>query len=84
MISKLKYKLAGVAGVISGVIATGSYAFADTFGTSTAPTLVNSLVGDVAVIIGAVVGAILGLLAALLGLGWGIRKFKHYITGRKF
>ena len=24
------------------------------------------------------------LIAALLGLGWGIRKFKHYITGRKF
>jgi hypothetical protein len=82
--TNLKYKLAGVVGVIAGVIATCSYALADTFGTSTAPTLVNGLVGDVAVIIGAVVGAILGLLAALLGLGWGIRKFKNYITGRKF
>ena len=84
MISKLKYKLAGVVGAIVGVVATCSYALADTFGTSTAPTLVNGLIGDVAVIIGAVVGAILGLLAALLGLGWGLRKFKHYITGRKF
>ncbi len=84
MISNLKYKLAGVAGVIAGVVATCSYAFADTFGTSTAPTLVNGLIGDVAVIIGAVVASILGLLAALLGLGWGVKKFRHYITGRKF
>ena len=41
MISKLKYKLAGVVGVVTGVIATCSYAFADTFGTTTAPTLVR-------------------------------------------
>lgn len=59
-------------------------AFADAFSTSTAPTVVGSLISDVALVIGGVVGTILGLYAALVGLGWGVRKFKHYVSGRKF
>jgi len=54
------------------------------FGTSTAPTEVTNFIAAIAVIIGAVVGAILALLGALTGLGWGVRKFRHYVAGRKF
>lgn len=82
--TNLKLKIASVVGSIVGVMATAYSALADTFGTSTAPTLVNGLITDVAVIIGAVIASILGLLAALMGLGWGVKKFRHYITGKKF
>jgi len=75
-----------IIGVVSGVGAAmlPFLAFADTFGTSTAATEVNTLITNVAVILGSVVGVILGLLAALMGLGWGVKKFRHYITGKKF
>jgi len=78
------YKAGVVAASSALVLGLASVASAAEFGTSTAPTLVNDMISDVAVIIGAVVVTILGLLAALLGLGWGIRKFRGYITGRKF
>lgn len=64
--------------------ATAAVALADTFGTSTVPSIMTGFIGDVAVIIGIVVAAVLGLLAALLGLGWGVRKFKAYVSGKKF
>jgi len=73
-----------------GVVALGAMlgsvavASADAFGTSTAITSVTTLQNDVAVIIGGVVVGILSLLAALMGLGWGVKKFRHYITGKKF
>jgi len=35
-------------------------------------------------IIAGVIAAILTLLAGLLGLGWGVRKFKQKISGKKF
>jgi len=54
------------------------------FSTSTAITEVNNQIGDVALIIGGTVAVILGLLSALLGLGWGVRHFKKYVTGKKF
>jgi len=54
------------------------------FGTSTAVTSILQLNTDVGTIIGGVIVAILTLLAALLGLGWGVRKFKQKISGRKF
>jgi len=70
---------------ISTVMAFAPMAFAQTaFGTSTAATTITSLVGDVALIIGTVLGVILGLVAALMGLGWGIRKFRQYVSGKKF
>lgn len=59
-------------------------AFADAISTSTAPTVILNFTVDAATIIGTVIGSILGLYAALLGLGWGVRKFRHYISGRKF
>jgi len=54
------------------------------FSTSTAITTVTTSITDVALIIAGVIAAILGLWAALTGLGWGMRKFKHYVSGRKF
>lgn len=79
----MKYKIGvGIASV--GAFLLPVVAYAQTFGTSTAPTLVIDMIADVAVIIGAVVAVILGLYAALLGLGWGVKKFRQYITGRKF
>jgi len=68
-----------------GVSALPFLAFADTaFGTSTAVTTVTTLIGDVALIIGGVIATLLSLYAALVGLGWGTRKFKQYVSGRKF
>lgn len=52
--------------------------------TSTVITNVTSHITDVATILGGVIAAILGLLAALTGLGWGVRKFRRYVSGRKF
>jgi len=54
------------------------------FGTSTASTIYNQFQTDVALIIGTVIGGLLALMGALIGLGWAQRKFKHYISGRKF
>jgi len=71
--------------IVGMTFGLATLALADTaFSTSSAPTLVLGMIGDVALIIGIVIGAILGLLAALLGLGWGVKKFRHYITGKKF
>lgn len=39
---------------------------------------------DNGTLIGVVVVAVLAGLAALLGLGFGVRKVKGWITGRKF
>jgi putative Mn2+ efflux pump MntP len=54
------------------------------FGTSTVSAVFSGLVGDIATIIGASIVVILGLYAALTGLGWAVRKFRHYVSGRKF
>jgi len=54
------------------------------FSTTTAVTTVTDLITNLALVIGGVVGAILALYAGLLGLGWGVRKFRQYISGRKF
>jgi len=80
MMKKISYVGAG----IITALAVPFLVFADTFSTSTAPTLVNGFIADIAVIIGAVIAGILGIYAGLVGLGWGIRKFKHYVSGRKF
>lgn len=54
------------------------------YSTSTAVTDVNTAIGAVGDTIGGVVPTILVLLAALIGLGWGVRKFKAHVSGRKF
>lgn len=54
------------------------------FSTSTAPTLLLSIVSDFGIIIGAVLVGILGLLAGLLGLGWGVRKTAELIDSPDF
>lgn len=75
----------------SGVSVAGLYLLAanvaaaqTAFGTSTTPAVYNQFQTDVALIIGTVVGGLLALMGALIGLGWATRKFKHYISGRKF
>jgi len=39
---------------------------------------------DVGVVLAFVIGAILSAVVALLGLGYGFRLVKRYITGKKF
>jgi len=60
------------------------FASAQEFATTTAVTTVTDLVTQLALVIAGVVASIIALYAALLGLGWGIRKVRHYISGRKF
>lgn len=54
------------------------------YATTTASDSVNTLNADVGATIGATVPEILALLAALIGLGWGVRKFMKWVSGRKF
>lgn len=54
------------------------------YSTTTASTNVISNINDVGATIGAVVPTILVLMAALIGLGWGVRKFRQHVSGRKF
>lgn len=79
MIKKIALRVSSV-----GLLALPFLAQASEFGTSTAPTVIGAMITDVATVIGAVVGTILGVYAGLVGLGWGVRKFKHYVSGRKF
>jgi len=78
----LAYALPALAlGLVIGV--PGAHA-QEAFGTSTAVQTVNDFRDAIAVIVGAVIGGILTLMAGLLGLGWGTRKVRQHITGRKF
>lgn len=70
--------------LISASILVPMIAHGAEFGTSTASTVYTQFQSDVAIIIGAVVGGLLALMGALIGLGWATRKFKHYVSGRKF
>lgn len=58
-------------------------AFAD-YSTSTAIQDVKNNISDVGSTIGGVVPTILVLMAALVGLGWGVRKFRQHVSGKKF
>jgi len=44
----------------------------------------SAFTGEVALIIGGTIAGILSLLAGLTGLGWAVRKYRHYVAGRKF
>lgn len=59
------------------------YAYAQ-YSTTTAATDVGTAIADVGSTIGANIPQILALLAALIGLGWGVRKFMKWVSGRKF
>jgi len=54
------------------------------YSTTTAESNINTLIDDVGATIGGTVPTILLLLAALIGLGWGVRKFMKWVSGRKF
>jgi len=54
------------------------------YSTTTAAADVNTAIANVGSTIGTVVPVILVLLAALIGLGWGVRKFRQHVSGRKF
>jgi len=69
---------------VVGFALVPALAFAQQLSTSTVPTVVNNVTSDVSQIVYQVIGGILALMVALLGLGWGVRRVKRYITGRKF
>jgi len=84
-VDKIKKIAITASGVLVGASVLALTASADTgFGTTTAVTATNGLILDVSLIIAGVVTGILGLLAALMGLGWGVKSFRKYITGKKF
>jgi len=58
-------------------------AFAD-YSTTTAVANILTVITDTGAVIGGVIVAILGLYTALTGLGWGLKKFRKYVSGRKF
>jgi len=51
---------------------------------ATTSALISTLSTNTVNIVSNSVIIILGVLAALLGLGYGVRKFRRYISGRKF
>lgn len=52
--------------------------------TTTADTAVGTVITDVSASMGGNIVKILAIVAGLLALGWGFRKFRHYVSGRKF
>jgi len=46
--------------------------------------MLTSTFSDVGTVIAFVIPAIIGVLVALLGLGYGVRLLKKYVTGKKF
>jgi len=80
----LKAKLIAGSGVVMTALTLAISSAHAQFSTTTAVTAVNTVVSDTGTIIGQVVVTILALMTALIGLGWGVRKFKRYVSGRKF
>jgi len=56
----------------------------DLFDVASSTASLTSFAQDGSTLIALAVGAILVILAALLGLGYGVRHFTRWITGRKF
>jgi len=54
------------------------------FSTSTALAQVASTGADISLVLTAVVASVLGGWAALTGVGFLVRKARHYVAGRKF
>lgn len=53
------------------------------FSTSSVQTIFTNFTTDVSTLLVYTLGILLGILAALLGLGYGIRRVRAWITGRK-
>jgi len=53
------------------------------FSTSTVQTIFTAFTTDVSTLLTYTLGILLVILAALLGLGFGVRHVKKWITGRK-
>lgn len=71
--------------LVAGVyLASSGVSLAQEFNATTAQSEIITFIGILALIIGGVVATILALLAALIGLGWGVRKFKKWVSGGKF
>jgi len=45
---------------------------------------ISTMFSDTGTVLAAVIGTVLVGLVALLGLGFGVRHLRKYITGRKF
>jgi len=45
---------------------------------------ISTMFTDIGTVMGVVIGAVLAVAVALLGLGFGYRKVKRYVTGNKF
>jgi len=54
------------------------------YATSSALTALANMFTDTGTVLTAVIAAVLAGLIALLGLGFGVRHVRKYITGRKF
>jgi len=54
------------------------------YSTTTAATQLASMFADTGDLVAIVIAAVVVGLVALLGLGFGIRHLRKYITGRKF
>jgi len=80
-----KARLFGIGSVVTAaLVGLTPMVAAAQYSTTTAAANVNTAISDVGATIGQVVPTILVLLAALIGLGWGVRKFKSHVSGRKF
>lgn len=53
------------------------------FSTTSVQTIFSAFSTDVSTLLVYTLGILLGILAALLGLGYGIRHVKRWITGSK-
>lgn len=54
------------------------------YATSSAIATLNSAFSDTGILVALVISAVVGGVIALMGLGYGIRHVKKWITGRKF
>jgi len=53
------------------------------FSTSSVQTLFSNFSTDISTLLVYTLGILLGILAALLGLGFGIRRVRRWVTGSK-
>jgi len=75
-------KLIGVS--LTAIAMLPGLASAAAYSTTTAGTDFASSLSDIGILIGAGVAAALGGWAALTGLGFALRHFKRYVSGKKF
>jgi len=54
------------------------------FDVASASSLFTGAISDVGTLVSLVVAAVLGIAVGLIGLGYGYRKIKAHVTGRKF